>query len=202
MNNAAYVWTGTAWEAIGTGAGDGTVGPTGPTGPTGAIGPTGPQGEIGPTGPTGVDSFNELTESALTSLTYDQVAFPAALRVQVTVSGLNYLFTYPFSGTNNPQIYLNRGTTIAFKLNVGGHPFLIQSDPSGGTSWANESDGLVHVDPNGTVSVGAAAQAKETGTLYFTLPFDISGTDATVYRYICQIHSSMVNDITPVQGTV
>lgn len=202
VNNAAYVWTGSAWEAIGTGAGGGGVtGPTGPTGTEGPIGPTGPQGQIGPTGPTGVDSFNELTESAVTSKTYDEIAFPAALRVQVTSAGLSYLFTFPFNTGGNPQIYINRGTTIAFKLNVGGHPFLIQSDPSGGTSWANESDGLVHVDANGNVSTGASAQGKESGTLYFTLPFDIDGTDATVYRYICQIHSSMVNSITPVQGT-
>jgi len=202
VNNAAYVWTGSDWEAIGTGAGDGTVGPTGPEGPPGPQGPAGADGVDGQDGADGVTDFNLLTEPALTSTSYDQIAFPAALRVQVTVVGLNYLFTFPFSGENTPQLYLNRGTTIAFKLNVSGHPFLIQSDPSGGTSFANESDGLVHVDANGNVSTGASAQAKETGTLYFTLPFDIDGTDSTVYRYRCQIHSSMVNSITPVQGSI
>ena len=54
---ALEVLTGTEWELVGTGTGDGATGPTGPTGATGDVGPTGPAGAdstvTGPTGPTG-----------------------------------------------------------------------------------------------------------------------------------------------------
>lgn len=43
-----YVWTGTAWENVGT-----IQGPAGPTGATGAEGPQGPAGPTGAQGPTG-----------------------------------------------------------------------------------------------------------------------------------------------------
>jgi plastocyanin len=127
------------------------------------------------------------------------VAYPAASRVEVTNAGTQYNFSFPYSGSN-PALYAYRGLTIAFKLSVSGHPFQIQSDPAGGSSYSNITVGLVHVSASGAVSTGAAAQLKTSGTLYFTLPYDIAGTDTTVYRYICSIHSSMVNSITPLQG--
>ena len=46
-------WTGTIWQTVGTGSGNGATGPAGPTGPSG--GPTGPTGP-GVTGPTGASS--------------------------------------------------------------------------------------------------------------------------------------------------
>lgn len=50
--SALEVLTGSEWELVGTGTGDGATGPTGPTGPIGNDGPTGPE-VTGPTGPTG-----------------------------------------------------------------------------------------------------------------------------------------------------
>tara|TARA_B110000971_G_scaffold26500_3_gene23914 strand:- start:666 stop:2450 length:1785 start_codon:yes stop_codon:yes gene_type:complete len=158
--------------------------------------------DLGPTGADGADgatTFNALSEPTLAAISIDQVAYPAASMVSVTNSGNQYNFSFPYSGSN-PALYAYRGLTIAFKLSVSGHPFQIQSDPAGGSSYSNVTVGLVHVATNGAVSTGSAAQLKTSGTLYFTLPYDIAGTSTTLYRYICSIHSSMVNSITPLQG--
>jgi len=203
-NAAVYVWNGTAWAAIGSGSGSGATGPTGPTGAAGSAGPAGSSGSTGPTGATGDTgpgaSFNTLSEPTLAAVTIDTVAYPAASIVSVTNAGTQYVFSFPYTGSN-PAIYSYRGLTLAFKLSVAGHPFKIQADPAGGSSYSDITVGLTHVATNGTVSTGSGAQGKTTGTLYFTLPYDISNTDATVYRYICSIHASMVNSITPLQGS-
>jgi plastocyanin len=97
------------------------------------------------------------------------------------------LFNNQYSG-NNPTIYAISGTTIAFNLNVTGHPFLIKT--SGGGS--NYDTGLIHVATDGTVSMGTNAQGKTTGTLYWQVPAAISGA----YAYQCSIHSGMLGVIT------
>ena len=120
-------------------------------------------------------------------MTIDKVAFQAITRLHVTNIGQIYYFDTDGQYTGaNPTIYAISGTTIAFNLNVNGHPFLIQN--SGGTNY---NTGLVHVFYNGVVSTGASAQGKIFGTLYWKIPANISGT----YRYQCSAHALMQGNI-------
>jgi hypothetical protein len=102
----------------------------------------------------------------------------------VTNSGSSYYLFDQYPG-NNPTIYAVAGSTLAFRLAVTGHPFLIQ------LSGANYSTGLNHVTTSGTVSTAASAQGQVTGTLYWKIPGNISGT----YTYQCSIHGGMVGNI-------
>jgi plastocyanin len=90
-----------------------------------------------------------------------------------------------YSG-NNPTVYAISGTTIAFNLNVSGHPFLIRT--SGGVNY---DVGLVHVAVDGTVSTGSSAQGKVSGTLYWQITPGTTGN----YRYQCSLHAGMVGVI-------
>jgi hypothetical protein len=103
-----------------------------------------------------------------------------------------YLFDQ-YSG-NNPDIYLHPGQTVSFNINATGHPFLIrQSD--GGTLY---NVGLTHVSTAGVVTTESDAQAKETGTLIWKVPFALTGN---TYVYQCQNHSVMVGNLI-IQSTV
>lgn len=138
-------------------------------------------------GPNVVSTFNALTDASGASITVDMIAYQAIARLVVTnVSTTAYLFDSHYSGTN-PTIYGLSGTTLAFKLNATGHPFLIQD----GTG-TNYNTGLVHVSTTGTVSTGSSAQGKDSGTLYWQIPVSLSGN----YRYQCSAHGGMVGTIT------
>jgi plastocyanin len=95
------------------------------------------------------------------------------------------LFNNQYSG-DNPTIFAISGTTIAFNLNVVGHPFLIRF------SGANYDTGLIHVTTDGVVTTGSSAQGKTSGTLYWQVPANISGA----YGYLCSIHGAMAGTIT------
>lgn len=98
-----------------------------------------------------------------------------------------YTIDSHYSG-NNPSIVAIGGTTIAFNLaGISGHPLEIQN--AVGDAY---STGLVHVDTDGTVSVGVLAQGKDQGTLYWRIQENVSGT----FRYQCQVHAGMVGQIT------
>lgn len=134
----------------------------------------------------GVTNFSALTDALAAGLTVDEIYLPAITALNVTNSGASaYLFDQ-YDG-NNPQIYAINGTTIAFKLNASGHPFLIQTNVG-----VNYNTGLVHVTTSGVVTTGAAAQGKDSGTLYWKIPDSISGN----YRYQCSVHGAMVGTIT------
>tara|TARA_Y100000385_G_scaffold279510_1_gene329302 strand:+ start:508 stop:2439 length:1932 start_codon:yes stop_codon:yes gene_type:complete len=135
----------------------------------------------------GASNFDDLGDVTTASLTIDKIYEPAIVMLRVdNVSASSYTFDSHYSG-NNPTIYALSGTTIAFDLDaIPGHPFEIQ-DP---TSSPYDT-GLVHVSTTGTVSTGSNAQGKSSGTLYWRIPENISGT----YRYQCQFHSSMVGGI-------
>jgi len=131
-------------------------------------------------------TFSSLTEVDTASLTIDRIFLPAITMLSVgNVGATAYTFDQ-YSG-NNPTIFALAGATIAFNLNIGGHPFLIQ-DPSG-TAY---NVGLTHVTTTGIVTTGAAAQGKTSGTLYWKIPEAISGN----YRYQCSIHAGMFGPIT------
>ena len=134
----------------------------------------------------GVTNFSALTDATAAGLTVDEIYLPAITALTVTNSGASaYLFDQ-YSG-NNPEVYAINGTTIAFKLNASGHPFLVQTG-----AGVNYDTGLVHVTTTGTVTTGASAQGKDSGTLYWKIPSVISGS----YRYQCSIHGAMVGNIT------
>lgn len=135
---------------------------------------------------SGSNNFTGLTEISTSELTVDKIYLPAITMLSVTNSGASaYLFDQ-YGGNNNPAVYAISATTIAFNLNITGHPFLIQ-DPTG----TNYNDGLIHVATDGTVSTGADAQGKESGTLYWKISAAISGN----YRYQCAVHAVMVGTV-------
>lgn len=134
----------------------------------------------------GATTLPGLTDVSSASLTVDKIYKPAIARLTVTNSGTSaYLFNSHYSG-NNPSLYALSGTTIAFNLNVTGHPFEIQD--ATGTAY---NTGLTHVATDGTVSTGSNAQGKTSGTLYW----DIIRTVAGTFRYQCQVHGAMVGQI-------
>ena len=108
--------------------------------------------------------------------------------LNVTNSGTSaYLFD--LIGGNNPTIEVYAGQTIAFYLNVTGHPFLIRESPGG----ANTSEGLTHVSPLGVVSTGLDAQGQVDGILYWQIPHALA---SSTYVYQCFFHpGSMVGNI-------
>jgi hypothetical protein len=133
----------------------------------------------------GASEFSLLSEVSTSSLRFDQIYLPCLTSLRVTNVGASAYQFDQYSG-NNPTIYAINATTIAFDLNVSGHPFLIQ-DPTG----TNYNTGLTHVTPQGVVSTGSSAQGKTSGTLYWKIPSTISGN----YRYQCSLHSVMIGTI-------
>jgi plastocyanin len=133
-------------------------------------------------------TFNGTTDATLAGISINEIAYSAITRLEVTSSGTSaYLMNNQYSG-NNPTVYAIAGTTIAFNLNVTGHPFLIKT--AGGA--ADYSTGLIHVATDGTVTTGSSAQGKTSGTLYWQIPSDITGA----YAYQCSVHAGMLGVIT------
>jgi plastocyanin len=137
-------------------------------------------------------TFNGATDATLAGITINEIAYSAITRLEVTEASMAYLINNQYSG-NNPTVYAIAGTTIAFNLNVTGHPFLIKT--TGGA--ADYSTGLIHVATDGTVTTGSSAQGKTSGTLYWQIPSNISGE----YAYQCSIHSAMLGVITIISPT-
>ncbi len=136
---------------------------------------------------SGPTTFNDLSDSTLASLTIDKIYLQAITRLEVSNNGASAYRFDQYGTSDNPTVYAFNGTTIAFNLNVSGHPFLIQTN--GGVNY---NTGLVHVTTTGTVSVGSAAQGQTSGTLYWKIPYSATGN----YRYVCQLHGIMVGNIT------
>lgn len=118
---------------------------------------------------------------------------PGVTTFSVVNAGVGaYVFDqYP---TSNPDIYLHPGQTVSFNINAPGHPFLIRQS-AGGTLY---NIGLTHVSTTGVVSTGPDAQAKQTGTVIWKVPFSLVNE---TYVYQCQVHSGMVGNLI-IQNTV
>ena len=145
----------------------------------GVSGLQGPAGAVGATGPTGPAGPQAATIDAIVSLEVENN------------EALAYTFDSHYTG-DNPTVYALGGATIAFDLtNVSdAHPFLLQNDSGG--SFANFSEGLIHVAVDGTESLGLNAQGKTSGKLYWQVPISVTAN----YRYICSVHAVMVGTIT------
>ena len=122
--------------------------------------------------------------------TIDDIFIPASQKFTVTTEGLIYKINEINYAIDNPNIVLASGTTIAFKLNCVNHPFKIQFEGSD-YGIAPGDTSLTHVAPDGTVSTGSAAQGQELGTLYWKIPYNLTG----VFTYRCSIHASMTGNI-------
>jgi plastocyanin len=201
-----YFWDSSEWDNLG--AINGPTGPTGPTGPQGNEGPTGPSGgptgadgatgptgatgSTGPTGPAGVTDFDGLSDVAAIGLDLGKIAYSAVARLVVTANGVaGYNFNSHYTG-DNPEIFVLGGTTIAFDLSgVPAHPFLIQNN-AGGT-YVDITSGLIHIAPDGTVSLDENAQGQTSGTLYWNVPNTPLGG---AYKYQCSAHVAMNGTIT------
>ena len=135
---------------------------------------------------SGTSSFSALTDASNASLTVDEIYLPAITRLNVINNGASS-YSFDQYANTNPTIFAISGTTIAFNLNITGHPFLIRT--SGGVNY---DTGLVHVSTAGVVSLGSSAQGQVAGTLYWKIPESITGN----YQYICSVHGGMVGVIT------
>jgi plastocyanin len=133
-----------------------------------------------------VGTFSALTDASTAGATVDEFYLPAITALAVTNNGASSYRFDQYSTADNPTIYAISGTTIAFRLSVSGHPFLIRT--AGGSNY---DTGLNHVTTTGTVTTGSSAQGKVSGTLYWKIPAGISGN----YQYICSIHGGMVGVI-------
>ena len=145
---------------------------------------------------TTVNDANNTIETKLTADFYADNYLPASAVIDVTHGGGYYFFNSHYSG-NSPTLYLKSGHTYAFKLNVAGHPFHLQTipNPSGiypvSYSAGNPyTTGLVHVSANGTVTTGAVGP-QIAGTLYIKVP---ANSNSKIY-YACQNHAYMGNTI-------
>jgi len=117
----------------------------------------------------------------------NSVYLPSVTRLNVTHSGASAYLIDQYTG-NNPELYIRAGETLAFNLNVTGHPFLIRVSNGG----ANYNTGLTHVTTTGTVTTGSSAEGQVAGTLYWKVPAELAGN---TYVYQCSIHSGMVGNI-------
>ena len=137
---------------------------------------------------TGVaTAFSALSDVTSAGITIDKVYLPAITMLAVTNNATTAYRFDQYGTTDDPTIYAISGTTIAFNLNVTGHPFLIRT-----SLGVNYDTGLVHVSTAGVVSTGSAAQGQVSGTLYWKIPVGTTGA----YQYICSIHAGMVGVIT------
>jgi plastocyanin len=131
------------------------------------------------------NAANNLAQSA-----YNQAIstyLPSTTRLEVTNNGSSaYLFDQYTE--NNATLYVTAGETIAFNLNVTGHPFLIRVS-SLGTLY---NIGLTHVTTTAAVATNSSAQGQIAGTLYWKVPSVLAGN---TYVYQCQNHSGMVGNV-------
>ena len=127
---------------------------------------------------------SDLTDDS--NLISSVTTYPAITQLRVTNSGASaYLFNNHYSG-NNPTVYAISGTTIAFDIQAGGHPFQIQTAAN-----VAYNTGLIHVSTTGTITTGVSAQGKDSGILYWQIPIGTTGN----YEYQCTLHGGMVGTI-------
>ena len=141
---------------------------------------------------TGVANDNILVwSSAQARFNVKSQKILSSAEIDVTNDGSSaYLFNSHYSG-NNPTIYVRAGATYAFNLDVSGHPFHLQTVSGAYSSGNAYTTGLTHIATDGTITTGASALLKESGTLNYEIP---SGTSTTIY-YACQYHSGMAGSI-------
>lgn len=141
------------------------------------------EGNITITSTAAQSTFSGLSDVSTANLSIDEVYTQASVKFSLDNVGTTAYTFAPHYTTNNPNVYVISGTTVAFDLSgIPSLPFEIQA-PTGDPF----NTGLVHIATDGTISTGANAQGKDSGTLYWNIPESISGT----YRYECQLFPAM-----------
>ena len=115
--------------------------------------------------------------------------------------GQNYTFSVTASGSSDytitgadangavsgsdPTITCKKGDTLTFQMNASGHPFHIQTDYDGTTSYNNlkGADGV------------SGAGTQTGGNVVFDTGLGLVGYNNGEFRYICQYHSGMTGKI-------
>jgi len=77
----------------------------------------------------------------------------------------------------NPTLTLKRGATYAFKIEAYGHPFLIKTEKTQGTT--------------GIYDTGVTNNGADEGELLFTVPKDAPN----ILYYVCKYHAMMGGEI-------
>jgi len=136
----------------------------------------------------GSSAFTDLTDVP-TGLNIAEIYEPAIAMLRVDNNGTSaYRFPSHYGITDNPSIYAISGTTIAFDLTeIPGHPFVIQDN-----TLTQIELNLVHVAADGTISLDANAQGKDSGVLYWRIPENSN----TNFVYQCTSHAPMFGTIT------
>lgn len=127
------------------------------------------------------------------NLTIDKIALPAATMYSVLFrSVFAYTFLSHVPG-DNPTLYALSGTTIAFNLQVPGHPFLLQTTAGVNLNPATNTalGSFFWVGTDGSIAEGVDCQGKILGTLYWIIGSGAAGT----YHYQCSLHPAMVGNI-------
>ena len=138
-------------------------------------------------------TFGNITTLATAGITTDEIYLQAGTRLDVTANGSSGYVFDQYGAGNNPVLYVMSGQTLAFNLSTAGHPFLIQT-----SAGSNYSTGLSHVATTGTVLTDASAQGQVAGTLYWKVPYGITGN----YKYQCSIHGGMTGNIVVTDANV
>jgi hypothetical protein len=142
--------------------------------------------------------LNNLSDASNTvwngsNLTIDKIALPAATMYSVLFRSV---FAYTFLSHavgDNPTLYALSGTTIAFNLQVPGHPFLLQTTSGVNLNPATNTalGSFFWVGTDGSFAEGVDCQGKIVGTLYWMIGSGAAGT----YHYQCSLHPAMVGNI-------
>ena len=123
-------------------------------------------------------------------------ADPQSYTIQVSNSGSS---AYTMTGTdrlgsvsgNNPTITINRGDTVSFVVNAGGHPFYIKTS-GGGTGTGDQVQFPTAISQGATSGIVSWTPNQRT-------PSTATGES---FKYICSIHSSMQGVINVRSGNV
>ena len=140
-------------------------------------------------------TLSQLNDVVTAGVEIDDIARQAATTLLVSPFGTSSYRFDQYGTEDNPNLIFKAGTTVAFDLDSAtSHPFLILKNST------NFNTGLIHVDDDGTVSTGASAQGKNSGTLYWKIPGEGEGN----YSYLCSVHASMNGtiEVTPAKGNL
>jgi len=195
--NSSGSWVGTTAGFKGE---KGDAGPAGTAGANGAAGAAGAKGQKGEQGvsvtldnPQNGDIFFYYNGALKNWSTHYNISsiLPSSRQYELSVNDAISSNTMLLDGVVDPDLYSISGVTISFNIislptgsgvKIGNNTY--------GVASVNAGEALRHVALDGTISYGAAAQNKNSGTLYFNIPHESSGiykiftTDEQQFIYI------------------
>lgn len=101
---------------------------------------------------------------------------PSARQYDLSVNSSVAANTLLIDNVTSYDVYALSGLTISFNiLSTPGNSGIRIGNSSYGLTTVNQGFNLRHVSLNGTISYGNSAQDKTSGTLYFSIPSNVSG---------------------------